>query len=76
MFALVFGPAALFCALTAILSPAALVLGVIRLILAFVGLKMAKKPGVTGKASRSAAWSLPCSGWFSAEWSLAGSPPW
>ncbi len=49
VFALVFGLAALFCALTAILSPAAIVFAVIGLILAVVGLKMAKKPGVTGK---------------------------
>ena len=49
VFALVFGLAALFCALTAILSPAAIVFGIIGLILAAVGLKMAKKPGVTGK---------------------------
>jgi len=49
VFALVFGLAALFCALTAILSPAAVVFAVLGLILAVVGLKMAKKPGVTGK---------------------------
>jgi len=36
-------------ALTAILSPAAVVFAVLGLILAVVGLKMAKKPGVTGK---------------------------
>ncbi len=48
-FALVFGLAALFCALTAILSPAAVVFAVLGLILAVAGLKMANKPGVTGK---------------------------
>jgi len=41
--------AALFCALTAILSPAAVVFADLGLILAVAGLKMAKKPGVTGK---------------------------
>ena len=49
VFALVFGLAALFCALTALLSPAAVVFGVLGLILAVIGLKMAKRPGVTGK---------------------------
>ena len=49
MFALVFGLAALFCALTAILSPAAVVFAVLGLILTVAGLKMANKPGVTGK---------------------------
>lgn len=49
VFALVFGLAALFCALTAILSPAAVLFGIIGLVLAFVGMKMAKKPGVTGR---------------------------
>lgn len=48
-FALVFGLAALFCALTAILSPAAVVFGVIGLILGIVGIKMAGREGVTGK---------------------------
>jgi len=48
-FALVFGLAALFCALTAILSPAALLFGVIGVVLGIVGLAMAKRPGVTGK---------------------------
>ncbi len=48
-FALVFGLAALFCALTAILSPAAVVFAVIGIILGIVGMKMAKRPGVTGK---------------------------
>lgn len=49
VFALVFGLAALFCALTVILSPAAILFGIIGLVLAAVGLKMANKPGVTGK---------------------------
>ena len=48
-FALVFGLAALFCALTAILSPAAVVFGVLGVVLGIVGLAMAKRPGVTGK---------------------------
>ena len=49
VFALVFGLAALFCALTAILSPAAVVFGIIGIVLGIVGLKMAKRVGVTGK---------------------------
>jgi membrane-bound ClpP family serine protease len=49
VFALVFGLAALFCALTAILSPAAVLFGVIGIVLGIVGLKMAKRVGVTGK---------------------------
>ena len=49
VFALVFGLAALFCALTAILSPAAVLFGVIGIVLGIVGLKMAKRPGVTGR---------------------------
>jgi membrane-bound ClpP family serine protease len=48
-FALVFGLAALFCALTAILSPAAVLFGVIGVVLGIVGLAMAKRPHVTGK---------------------------
>ena len=48
-FALVFGLAALFCALTAILSPAAVLFGIIGIILGIAGLKMAKRPGVTGR---------------------------
>ncbi len=48
-FALVFGPAALFCALTAILAPAAVLFGLIGIILGIAGMKMAKRPGVTGK---------------------------
>ena len=49
VFSLVFGLAALFCALTAILSPAAVVFGILGIVLGVVGLKMAKRVGVTGK---------------------------
>lgn len=49
VFGLVFGLAALFCALTGILAPAAVLFGIIGLVLAVVGLKMAKRIGVTGK---------------------------
>ncbi len=49
VFSLVFGLAALFCALTAILSPAAVVFGLLGIVLGIVGLKMAKRVGVTGK---------------------------
>jgi hypothetical protein len=48
-FALVFGLASLFCALTAILAPAAVLFGLIGLVLGVVGLKMAKRPHVTGR---------------------------
>src|SRR4051812_40339964 len=48
-FALVFGISALFCALTAILSPAAIVLGILALILAAAGFAMTRKPNITGK---------------------------
>jgi hypothetical protein len=48
-FALVFGLAALFCALTAILAPAAVLFGIIGIVLGIAGLKMAKRVGVTGK---------------------------
>jgi hypothetical protein len=48
-FALVFGLAALFCALTAILAPAAVVFGLIGILLGIAGKKMADRPGVTGK---------------------------
>ena len=48
-FALVFGLAALFCALTAILAPAAVLFGLIGIVLGVVGLKMAKRPHVTGR---------------------------
>ena len=48
-FALVFGLAALFCALTAILAPAAVLFGLIGLVLGIVAMKMVKRPGVTGK---------------------------
>lgn len=49
VFALVFGLAALFCALTGILAPAAVVFGLIGIILGVAGLKMTKRTGVTGK---------------------------
>ena len=49
VFALVFGLAALFCALTGILSPAAVLFGILGIVLGVVGLKMAKRVGVTGK---------------------------
>jgi hypothetical protein len=48
-FALVFGLAALFCALTAILAPAAVLFGIIGIVLGVVGMKKAKLLGVTGK---------------------------
>ena len=48
-FALVFGLSALFCALTAILAPAAVLFGLIGLVLGIAGMKMAKRPGVTGR---------------------------
>ena len=48
-FALVFGLAALFCALTAILAPAAVLFGLIGIVLGIVGMKKAKLLGVTGK---------------------------
>src|SRR5687767_15149742 len=49
VFGLVFGLAALFCALTGILAPAAILFGVIGLVVSIVGLKMTKRLGVTGK---------------------------
>ena len=49
VFSLVFGLAALFCALTGILAPAAVLFGIIGLILAVAGFKMVKRLGVTGK---------------------------
>ena len=49
VFSLVFGLAALFCALTAILSPAAVLFAVIGIVLGIIGLKMAKRPGITGR---------------------------
>lgn len=48
-FALVPGLAALFCALTGILAPAAVVFGLIGLALGIAGRKRAKRPGATGK---------------------------
>jgi hypothetical protein len=47
-FALVFGLSALFCGLTGILAPAAVVLGLIGVLLGIAGRKMARRPGVTG----------------------------
>jgi hypothetical protein len=49
VFALVFGLAALFCALTAILAPAAVLFGIVGLVLGIAGMKMAKRPGVHGR---------------------------
>jgi hypothetical protein len=49
VFGLVFGLASLFCALTGILAPAAVVFGLIGLVVAIAGRKMAQRPGVTGK---------------------------
>ena len=48
-FGLVFGLAALFCALTAILAPAAVLFGLIGILVGIAGLKMARRPGVTGR---------------------------
>ena len=48
VFALVFGLAALFCALTAILSPLAVLFGLIGIGVGIAGLKMSRRPGVTG----------------------------
>jgi hypothetical protein len=48
-FALVFGLSALFCALTGILSPFAVLFGLIGIVLGVVGMKKAKLPGVTGR---------------------------
>lgn len=49
VFALVFGLAALFCALTAILAPVAVLFGIIGIILGIGGMTMTKRPGVTGR---------------------------
>jgi hypothetical protein len=49
VFALVFGLASLFCALTAILAPAAVLFGLVGLLLGILGRRMAGRPGVTGK---------------------------
>lgn len=49
-FALVFGVAALISVLTVILSWAGLILGIIGVVLGIVGLKMAGRPGVTGRS--------------------------
>ncbi len=48
-FGLVFGLSALFCALTAILAPLAVLFGLTGLVLGIVGMKKAKLVGVTGK---------------------------
>jgi hypothetical protein len=48
-FALVFGLAALFCALTGILAPFAVLFGIIGLVLAAAGFSKTKLPDVTGK---------------------------
>ncbi|MGI8575399.1 MAG: hypothetical protein ACR2MA_08665 [Egibacteraceae bacterium] len=48
-FALIFGLSALLCALTLFLSPFAVLFGLIALVLGVVGMKMAKRPLVTGK---------------------------
>jgi hypothetical protein len=48
-FALVFGLASLFSALTGILAPAAVLFGIVGLVLAAVAFAMTKRPGVTGK---------------------------
>jgi hypothetical protein len=48
-FALVFGVAALVSALTAILASVGLVLGIVGIVLGVVGLRMAARPGVTGR---------------------------
>lgn len=48
VFALVFGLSALFCALTGLLAPAAVLFGLIGIVLGVVGLKMSKRPGVHG----------------------------
>ncbi len=49
VFALVFGLLSLFCALTLILSPIAVVFALLGIILGALGLRAARKPGVTGK---------------------------
>ncbi|MEU4569639.1 hypothetical protein [Micromonospora sp. NPDC023956] len=49
-FALVFGVAALFSVLTAILASVGVVLGIIGIVLGVVGLRMAMRPGVTGRS--------------------------
>ncbi|SCL24640.1 DUF4190 domain-containing protein [Micromonospora inyonensis] len=48
-FALVFGVSALISVLTAILATVGLVLGIIGIVLGVVGLRMATRPGVTGR---------------------------
>lgn len=51
VFSLVFGLSALFCALTAILSPAAVLLGLVGILVGIAGLKMTKRPGITGRST-------------------------
>ncbi|MFF5173801.1 hypothetical protein ACFY3U_14315 [Micromonospora sp. NPDC000089] len=48
-FALVFGVAGLLSVLTAILAWIGLVLGIVGIVLGIVGLRMAARPGVTGR---------------------------
>lgn len=48
-FGLVFGLSALFCALTGVLAPLAIVLGIIGWIVGASGRRMALRPGVTGR---------------------------
>ncbi|WBB67548.1 hypothetical protein [Micromonospora sp. WMMD812] len=48
-FALVFGVSALICVLTAILAWAGIILGIIGIIVGIFGLRMAARPGVTGR---------------------------
>ncbi|RKN50518.1 DUF4190 domain-containing protein [Micromonospora endolithica] len=48
-FALVFGVAALFSVLTAILAWIGVVLAIVGIVLGIIGLKMATRPGVTGR---------------------------
>jgi hypothetical protein len=50
VFTLVFGLAALFSALTAILAPAAVLFGLIGILVGIGAMKMVKRPGVTGRS--------------------------
>lgn len=49
-FALIFGLSALLCLVTIFLSPFAVLFGLIALVLGVVGMRMARRPLVTGKA--------------------------
>lgn len=49
VFGLVFGLSALFCALTAVLSPVAVVFGLLAVVLSVIGLRKAKRWNVTGR---------------------------